>query len=90
MVLELGEGAGAVVAYTSAARLHEEVAIGPVGANGRRLHAAVRERPAPGGPVFAVVLCPVVPGHHEVWSREGTRLGSVTVTAGEVSELTIR
>ena len=88
-MLDLGEGAGAVVAYTSPARLHDEVGIGPVGPNGMRLHAAVRERRGPAGPVFAVVLCPVAPGHHELWSGDGRRLGSVAVTAGEVSELTI-
>lgn len=89
MLLELGEGVGAVVAYTSLARLHDEVEIGPAGHGGPRLHAAVRERPGRDGPVFAVVLCPVAPGVHELWAGDGTQLGSVAVAEGRVSELTI-
>ena len=78
-----------MVAYASPARLHDEVEIGPAGGAGPRLHAAVRERTGPRGPVFAVVLCPVPPGRHELWARDGTPLGSVRVAEGRVTELTI-
>jgi hypothetical protein len=89
VLLELGAGAGAVVAYTEPDRLGQEIEIVPVDGTGRRLHAEVRPRSVLDGAVYAVVLGPVAPGRYRLFAPLDVPLGIVEVHAGRVSEVTI-
>ena len=87
VVLELGRGAGAVVAYAPPEWEGREIEIGPDNGDGAWTHAEVRERLIGSGSVWAVVLGPLAPGDYRLRSDDGSPLGSAAVRAGFVAEL---
>lgn len=89
VVLELGPGAGAVVAYTGADWIGQEVEIGAVDGTTPRRHAYVRERAVGADRVWAVVLPGLAPGSYRLWAPDGSPLDRVQVRAGTVSEVRV-
>ena len=89
VVLELGPGAGAVVALAPEEWLGWEIEAGSPNDRAGRRHAEVRRRPVGGGEVFAVVLAPLRPGPYRLFAPDGRELTTVEVRSGEVSELRV-
>jgi len=87
VVLNIGADRGALVLYVPAAWHGHEIEISPVGRDGQRTHAAVRERELEDGPIFCVVYDGLAAGDYTVWLDETTPGGTAAVVGGRVGEL---
>jgi hypothetical protein len=88
VVLNIGDGIGAMVINTPA-RLHgHEIEVSPVTDPAVRTHAAVRARYVRGGASFAVVIDSLPAGRYTVWRDPVTPLAEVDVPGGGVAEFT--
>jgi len=87
VVLELGEELGALVVYTDAELLHEEIEISPAGEDARRSHKDVLERRAGGRSHHAAVFDRLERGTYTLWLRGDPLARNVAVAGGEVTEL---
>ena len=90
VLLDLGPGAGALILFTPAELAGREIEISPGGPDESgpgtgRAHAAVRERPGPHGPRYAVVYAGLAPGGYTIWTDHTTPAGTVTITGGQVT-----
>jgi len=84
VILELGEGIGALILEAPPGLHGQEIEISP-SAGGPRTHSLVRERRTAAGRSYAAVY-PVVPaGEYTVWRDDGTPAGQVTVHGGQAS-----
>jgi hypothetical protein len=85
VILELGEGIGALVLTTPPELDGQEIEISP-SAGGVRTHSLVRERHTATRTMHAAVY-PVLPeGEYIVWGEDGTPAGQVTIRGGEASK----
>jgi hypothetical protein len=87
VVLEIGGELGALVVYTDAALLHEEIEISPTGADDRRSHKDVLERLVGGRSVHAAVFDRIEGGEYTLWHRDDACARGVRVAGGEIAEL---
>jgi len=87
VVLEIGGELGALVVYTDAALLHEEIEISRTGADDRRSHKDVLERLVGGQSVHAAVFDRLEGGEYTLWHREVACARGVAVVGGEIAEL---
>ena len=87
VVLEIGGELGALVLYTDAALLHEEIEISPVGHDTRRSHKDVLERRVDGRSVYAAVFDRLESGAYTLWHRDEPRTRDVAIAGGAVAEL---
>jgi hypothetical protein len=87
VVLEIGGELGALVVYTDAALLHEEIEISPAGADFRRSHKEVLERIVGGRSAHAAVFDRLEGGRYTLWHRDEARAREVAVVGGEIAEL---
>ena len=87
VVLELGDELGALVVYTDASLLHEEIEISPVGDDARRSHKDVLERRVNGSSIHAAVFDRLERGVYALWHRGEVLARGVSVFGGEVAEL---
>jgi hypothetical protein len=87
VVLEIGEELGALVVYTDAALLHEEIEISPAAEDGRRSHKDVLERLVGAGSVHVAVFDRLERGAYTLWHRGEARTRGVAIAGGEVAEL---
>jgi len=85
VVLDIGPGVGALVINVPAAWHGREIEIS--GTDGRRTHAAVRERILGNGSLFCLVYPALVEGEYTIWSDESNPHGNVTVVGGDVTYL---
>jgi hypothetical protein len=90
VVLDLGEGVGALVLYAPAELEGTEIEVSPFGRRGEpvavtRTHARVRRREAGGAPSYAAVYQELADGNYVVWRDRDTPAGSVVITGGEVT-----
>ena len=83
VVLEIGEGIGALVLDAPAGLIGREIEISPSG--GRRTHSLVRERDTGQGITYAAVYPGLAVGEYTVWLDDGTPAGKVTVRGGQVT-----
>jgi hypothetical protein len=86
VVLDIGGDTGAVVIHAGPEHDGLEIEVSPVGAPGRRTHAAVRPRHLPGRVVHCLLITPLEAGEYTVWRDAATPHGTVTVTGGAVAE----
>ena len=54
-----------------------------------RTHARVRERPGSGGARYAAVYAGLAAGHYTIWHDPDTTADNITVTAGQVTDVTL-
>jgi len=88
VVLDLGEGVGALVVDAPAERLGDEIEISASGgfwSGGRRTHSLVRERRTTAGTSYAAVYPGLPAAEYTVWLDEHTAAGTVTVRSGEAA-----
>jgi len=84
VVLELGEGIGALVLDAPARLNGREIEISPSG-GGHRTHSLVRERNTGQGTTYAAVYPGLATAEYTVWLDDGTPAGKVTVRGGQVT-----
>jgi hypothetical protein len=87
VVLEIGGELGALVVYTDAVLLHEEIEISPAADDERRSHKDVLERLVDGRSVHAAVFDRLERGAYTLWHRDEERARGVAIGGGEVAEL---
>ena len=84
VILELGEGIGALILETPPGLDGHEIEISP-SAGGARTHSLVRERQTATRTSYAAVY-PVLPeGDYIVWRADGVPAGQVTIRGGQAS-----
>jgi hypothetical protein len=84
VILELGEGIGALILETPPGLDGHEIEISPF-AGGARTHSLVRERHTATRTIYAAVY-PVLPaGEYTVWRDEGIPAGQVIIHGGRAS-----
>ena len=84
VVLEIGEGIGALVLDAPAGLIGREIEISPSG-GGRRTHSLGRARDTGQGTTYAAVYPGLAVGEYTVWLDDGTPAGKVTVRGGQVT-----
>jgi len=87
VVLEIGGELGALVVYTDAALLHEEIEISPAADDGCRSHKDVLERLIGARSVQAAVFDRLEGGRFTLWHRDEARAREVRVVGGEITEV---
>lgn len=90
VVLELGDELGALVVYTDAALLHEEIEISSSADDSQRSHKDVLERRAGGRSHHVAVFDRLERGTYTLWHRGAPLARRVAVAGGEVAELDCR
>jgi hypothetical protein len=70
VLLDVGDGAGALVLVAPGGMHLVEIEVSPVGRGDERTHVAVLPRPTAAGPVFAAVYPTLAAGPWTVWSPE--------------------
>ena len=87
VVLELGEGIGALVVYTDPELVGVEVEISLTGNDADRSHKQVLRRSVGGSTVAALVYDNLAEGEYTLWLDDLARERNVSVRAGAVAEL---
>jgi hypothetical protein len=87
VVLEIGEELGALVVYTDATLLHEEIEVSPLDDDLRRSHKDVLERRVNGRTFYAAVFDRMERGRYTLWHRDEARTRDVAIEGGVVAEL---
>jgi hypothetical protein len=82
VVLELGEGTGALIVHTGQDGLGREIEIEALTPGGVRTHAEVRERRLARGNLYCAVYSAVPAGDYLVGAER-----TVTIRAGQVTEI---
>ena len=85
-MIDVGQGAGALIIYTGDELIGQEIEIGRQGES-KRVHIEVRKRLVNGRTVFAGVFPDLSPGHYVIWSGRPSLITEVTITEGEVAEV---
>jgi hypothetical protein len=87
VVLELGEGVGALVVHTDPDMHGVEVEISPAGADEHRSHKEVLERRAGQRPAYTAVFDRLTAGRYTLWVDGVARARGVPVRDGQIAEL---
>jgi len=87
VVLEIGGNLGALVVYTGAELLHQEIEISPAGADESRSHKDVLERVVGNRSLYAAVFDQMPAGTYTLWHRGSARVRGVAVVPGGTVEL---
>jgi hypothetical protein len=90
VVLDLGEGIGALVVYTDPEFVGVEVEISPTGCDTERSHKQVLLRSAGSSTVAALVYDNLREGEYTLWHNGVAKERTVRVPGGEVAELDLR
>jgi hypothetical protein len=88
VVLDMGEGVGALIVDAPPARCGDEIEISASGGSGRgghRTHSLVRERRTAAGTTYAAVYPGLPADEYTVWLDEHTSAGTVTVQPGQAA-----
>jgi hypothetical protein len=86
VVLDIGDGIGALVLYTSQALHGQEIEVSPLGSDARRVHSAVLERSINGRTVYAAVYPELAEGDYAICC-EGAP--TFRISSGTISEVTL-
>jgi hypothetical protein len=90
VVLDIGQDRGALVIFTGADQVGDEIEISPAAPGapecGPRTHAAVRERHLDGRTLYGAVYPGLREGSYTIWSDEVTPVGTVLVRGAEIAE----
>lgn len=88
VVLEIGEGVGALILHTGPEMHGVEVEISPAEDDSRRSHKQVLERFIGGRPAYTAVFDQLPTGRYTLWSDGAPRVRNVVVGAEEIAQLT--
>ena len=84
VILELGEGIGALILDAPPGLAGHEIEISP-SAGGPRTHSLVRERHTATRTVYAAVYPVLAEGDYVVWRDDGLPAGQVSIRGGQAS-----
>ena len=87
VVLEIGEGVGALIIHTDPGMHGQEVEISPSGRDDERSHKEVLERSNAGRPAFTAVFDQIPDGRYTLWTGGVARARGVRVRGGEIIDL---
>ena len=87
VMVDVGPGVGALVIYTQAELRGQEIEIGRVGHDSKRVHTDVLRRQTAAGPVFAAVFGSLVEGEYLLWHASRSGPVPVQIMGGQVTEL---
>ena len=87
VVLEIGDGIGALIIYTPVELRGAEIEVSVKGVESPRIHSVVQERRVGGRPVFAGVFPELPAGEYRIWTDDPRRPATVTILSGEVVEV---
>jgi hypothetical protein len=87
VVLDLGDGVGALIVHADAAMHGVEVEISPTGHDERRQHKEVLERRAGDRAAFTAVFDALDAGSYTLWVDDVARARDVTIGDGAIAEL---
>ena len=87
VMLDVGPGAGALVIYTRAELLGQEIEISPKGRDPERVHTEVLRRKTAGGYVNAAVFGSLPEGEYRLWHDTLSGPAYVRILSSEVTEL---
>lgn len=87
VVLDVGDGLGALVLYTDPHHLGQEIEISPTADDRQRSHQHVLERPTPGHTHHAAVFDHLPAGTYTLWDAGNPRSRNITITSGQTTEL---
>jgi hypothetical protein len=87
VLLDIGDGVGALVLYTPDEYRGREIEMSPLGDDDSRTHTGVRERTVAGHTFCAAVYPSLTAGDWRIWSDDPARPCRVRIEDGRVAEL---
>lgn len=87
VVLDIGDGVGALILYTGRQLRGAEIEVSRVGEDGKRVHTAIHERRLHGQTLFAGVYPDLPEGNYLIWTDDPDRPASCTIVGGQVTEV---
>lgn len=87
LVLDIGEGFGALVLYTGPELVGREIEVSLRAVDHPRTHTAVHERRIHGAVVFAGVYPELLEGDYRIWTEDPRQVTEFTITSGQVCEV---
>jgi hypothetical protein len=87
VVLDLGDGIGALLVHTNPSLLGTEVEISPAGEDAKRQHKEVLKRALGPQIVHCLVYDNLTEGHYTLWIDDVAKARGVHVQGGSVAEL---
>ena len=87
VVLDIGDGYGALIIHTDPDLHGVEVEISPTGADRDRQHKEVLERTIDDRPAFTAVFDKLAAGEYTLWVADEARTRAVAISGGEIAEL---
>lgn len=86
VVLDIGDGVGALIIYTKPDLLGQEIEVSRPD-DAHRIHTEVLERRIADRPVFAGVFAALPEGHYHIWTSDPARVREVEIAGGTVAEV---
>ena len=90
VMVDLGQGVGALVLHTAADLHGAEIEISPAGHDGQRSHKQVHERPVAGRPLYGAVFEALPAGEYTLWLDDEPLCRGVAVTEAAVTDITLK
>jgi hypothetical protein len=87
VVLDIGDGVGALIVHTDPSLIGNEVEISPAGDDSSRSHKEVLERVIDGRSTYVLVFDNLAEGEHTLWQNDVARARNVRIASGEIAEL---
>jgi hypothetical protein len=87
VLVDVGEGAGAIVVFATAALLGREIEVSPRSDDARRTHTEVIERVVNARREFAAVFPSLPAGGYRLWGPDGGSPAEVAIVEGEVTQV---
>jgi hypothetical protein len=87
VVLDIGEGVGALIVYASAELRGTEIEVSPKDVDSPRTHTEIRERRVDGRIVYAGVFPKLLAGHYRIWTDNLRLPAAVSIESGQVAEI---
>jgi hypothetical protein len=88
-VLDIGDGVGALIVYTTGDLDGREIEVSQLGATAR-IHTVVHARDLDGRTIYAGVFPSLPEGDYILWSGDPTRNRTVAIASGVVAEVDLR
>ncbi|HEX6347900.1 MAG TPA: phospholipase [Candidatus Dormibacteraeota bacterium] len=87
LLLDIGDGVGALVIHTPAYLFEREIEVSPLGADSRRVHTVVRRFEGRGRASFAAVFPELAEGEYRIWTDDPDLPTVASIQSGEVTEV---
>ena len=85
VVLDIGDGVGALLLYTPDAYRGREIEVSPTGDDAERTHTAVLERRVAGRTFCAAVYPALAAGEWRIWGDDPGRQVRVLIEGGDIA-----